>query len=63
MPIVLPAGQGVSLPGDLNDDGIIDAADLSILLSGWGNPKSGADINGDGVVDAEDLTILLSNWT
>jgi Dockerin type I domain len=59
---VLPAGAPVTVPGDLNEDGIIDAADLSILLSEWGNPKSVADIDGDGAVGATDLATLLSNW-
>ena len=59
---VLPAGAPVTVPGDLNEDGIIDAADLSILLSEWGNPKSVADIDGDGTVGATDLATLLSNW-
>jgi hypothetical protein len=47
-------------PGDLNFDGIVNAADLTILLNGWGS--SGADINGDGTTNAADLSILLSNW-
>ncbi len=48
--------------GDLNDDGVVDAADLTILLNQWGTTGS-ADLNGDGVVDAADLAILLSNWS
>jgi hypothetical protein len=50
---------------DLNGDGIVDGADLLILLSQWGvcPPKDcPADLNGDGVVDGADLLILLSNW-
>jgi hypothetical protein len=49
--------------GDLNGDGVVDGADLGILLSNWG-PCDGcpADLNGDGVVDGADLGILLSNW-
>jgi hypothetical protein len=47
-------------PADLNGDGKVDAADLTILLSSWGG--GGADLNGDGVTDAADLTILLSAW-
>ncbi len=54
-------------PGDLDGNGVVDGADLSILLSGWGAcPKKGAcaaDIDGDGMVGGSDLSILLGNWT
>lgn len=52
-------------PGDLNGDGIVDSADLNILLSNWGciaPPACLGDLNNDGVVDSSDLNILLSNW-
>ncbi len=52
---------GSHLRGDLNGDGVIDGADLGILLSGWGSSGPG-DLNGDGVVDGADLGILLGNW-
>jgi len=52
--------------GDLNGDGVVDGADLGILLSAWGEcPSTGAcpaDLNGDGVVDGADLGILLAAW-
>jgi hypothetical protein len=43
---------------DLNADGIVDAADLSILLGEWQN-DSVADLDLSGAVDAADLSILL----
>ena len=51
--------------GDLDGDGLIDGADLSILLGAWGaiDDRSGPDLDLDGVVDGADLTILLGNWT
>jgi hypothetical protein len=54
-----------SLIGDLNDDGVVDAADLTILLGAWGTDgqPAGADLNDDGAVDAADLTLLLGAWT
>jgi hypothetical protein len=51
-----------ALLGDLNGDGTVNAADLTILLSQWGGAGNG-DLNGDGVVNAADLTIMLSAWT
>jgi hypothetical protein len=44
---------------DLNGDGAVDAADLSLLLGDWGNSDSLADLNLDGEVDAGDLASLL----
>jgi hypothetical protein len=56
-----------SLPGDLNDDGVVDVADLLILLGQWGQcppPPGGcpADLDGDGSVAVEDLLALLAAW-
>ena len=48
--------------GDLNNDGIVDAIDLSIFVSRWGSSDPDADLNNDGIVDAADLSILVSNW-
>jgi hypothetical protein len=53
----------VSTPGDLDGDGVVNAADLSILLSAWGSADPNADIDGNGVVGAADLTVLLGNWS
>lgn len=54
--------------GDLNMDGIVDGADLGLLLTAWGNCPIFTvgclgDLNFDGVVDGGDLGIQLSNWT
>jgi hypothetical protein len=51
----------VAVPGDLNGDGSVDAADLAILLGAWGG-SGAADLNGDGTVDASDLAVLLGNF-
>lgn len=48
---------------DLDNNGCVEAADLSILLGAWGIcADCKADQNGDGAVDAVDLSLLLSNW-
>jgi hypothetical protein len=52
-----PAGN----PADLNGDGVVNGADLAILLGQWGGPGS-ADLNGDGVVGGADLALLLAAW-
>lgn len=54
----------VAIPGDIDGDGAVDAADLAALLGAWGQCRGcGADVNEDGVVDAADLAILLGNWS
>jgi len=47
-------------PADLNHDGVVDGADLGILLGAWGT--AGGDINADGATDGSDLGLLLAAW-
>lgn len=58
--------QGESTPpceaSDLNCDGTVNAADLSILLGAWGTSGPG-DLTGDGAVNAADLSVLLGAWS
>lgn len=49
--------------GDLNLDGKVNIADLSIMLSDWGDTtNSVADLNHDNIVNITDLSIFLRNW-
>jgi len=51
--------------GDLNDDGLVDGADLGLLLGGWGACTSApcvGDLNEDGLVDGADLGLMLGAW-
>ena len=51
---------------DLNNDGVVDAADLAALLGNWGECQDCAactgDLDGDGTVGPADLAILLGSW-
>lgn len=48
---------------DLNGDGVVNAADLAMLLNSWGACAAcSADLTGDAVVDAADLALLLNAW-
>ena len=54
-------------PADLNNDGVIDLADLGILLADFGctagpPPACPGDIDNDGDTDLADLGILLANF-
>jgi parallel beta-helix repeat protein len=58
----------VTIPGDANGDGVVDAQDFFILERAWGtstgqpNYDPRADFNGDGVVDAQDFFIMEYHW-
>ncbi len=56
---------GLGVPGDANDDGLVNLADLQILGDNWQSNSaswSEADFTGDGVVNLADLQILGDNW-
>jgi peptidoglycan/xylan/chitin deacetylase (PgdA/CDA1 family) len=56
----------VTKPGDVNGDNVVDALDLSTLLSNWnqaGKTVAQGNLNGDITVDALDLSTLLANWS
>lgn len=56
--------RSAALVGDLDGNGVVDGADLAILLGSWGRcPGCPGDLDGDGVVDATDLTLLLAAWS
>ena len=54
-------------PSSLNENCIVNGADLGILLNAWGSCPAGTtgctgDINADGFVNGTDLGILLNAW-
>ncbi len=67
LPAAVPASAfargGSDEVADFNNDGAIGAADLTILLSHWGELNPAFDLNASGRVDSGDLTILLNDWT
>lgn len=51
--------------GDANLDGVIDAADFSVLTANFTATGAGwaqGDFNGDTVVDSRDLSLIFANW-
>jgi Di-haem oxidoreductase, putative peroxidase len=56
----VPDNCSIPCPADLDNSGGVDAADLGVLLGGWGG--SAYDLTNDGTVDAADLAILLGAW-
>jgi hypothetical protein len=49
--------------GDVNCDGMVNGADLGLLLSAWGTADPAMDLDGNGVVDGADLGLLLAMWS
>jgi hypothetical protein len=48
--------------GDANEDGVVDATDLGLLLGAWGSTADVGDLNQDGTVNAADIAALLGAW-
>ncbi len=48
-------------PADLDGSGVVDGADLAIILAAWGTNGPG-DLDGSGLVDGADLAIVLAAW-
>lgn len=60
---LLPIGtETVECVADLNDDGVVNGADITIVLGAWGTSSGIPDLNSDGIVNGGDITILLGNW-
>jgi surface antigen len=62
--VIVGPQPAVHIPGDLNNDGIVDLYDYNILHANYGQTDCGnpADINGDCIVDAYDYNILHANY-
>jgi hypothetical protein len=54
-------------PGDVNCDQAVDAADLALVIEGWGacpQPPDAcaADLDGSGVVNVDDVLMVFQHW-
>lgn len=58
---LLLANDESSCAADLNADGMVDGADLGVLLGAWGG-SGPSDINADSIANGADLGLLLSAW-
>ncbi len=63
-----PDGDGDGIPNgcelriaDIDNNGIVNAADLSVMLAAWGLAGP-TDLNGDERTDSVDLAIMLADW-
>jgi len=62
----IASGATVPLPvlkaGDLNDDGIINSLDWSLMNSNWFTNNITSDVNKDGIVNTIDFSWMNKNW-
>jgi len=60
--------QGCGLPEDVNNDGVVDVADIQLVASRWrtsqGEPNyvPAYDLDGDGDIDIVDIMRVSSHW-
>jgi hypothetical protein len=50
---------------DVSGDGQVNAADVEVLVAGWGSVTPASlhcDLNNDGEIDRRDLAIVLGHW-
>ena len=70
---VYPSGNGTAggdfnftftvLPGDANQDGIVNGQDIVEITSHWLQADGLlGDVNGDGIVNGQDITAIASRW-
>ncbi len=62
-PLIVTFTPPASNPADVNNDGAVNASDLTPLLAAWGTSNAAADVDNDGTVTAQDLAIVLAAWT
>ena len=47
---------------DFNSDGVVNGADLGLMLTSWGPMGGDADLDNSGMVADGDLGLLLVQW-
>jgi len=58
-----------AVPGDVNDDGVVNIADIAAAAGSFGKKtgdpgfNSAADVNGDGVISILDLVFIIIHYT
>lgn len=57
----------IPMPGDVNGDGVVNGADLALVLGHWGScaecTECTGDLDGDCAVGGSDLAIVLGHWS
>ena len=61
---MIDVGRACECIADIDGTGVVDFADLLLLLAQWGScpPVCLGDLDGDGTIDFRDLLMLLAAW-
>jgi hypothetical protein len=54
--------DAAACPADVTGDGVVDLADLNLVLANFGMDTDEGDANGDGTVDLADLNLVLAQF-
>jgi len=54
---------GADTRADIDNDGRVNASDVTAILASWGSANASSDVTGDGVVGPQDLATVLFEWT
>ena len=63
--LALTAPGHAQCPGDVTGNGLVNGADLGLVLAAWasdGTDEPGSDVNQDGIVNGADLAFVLGAW-
>jgi predicted lipoprotein with Yx(FWY)xxD motif len=56
----------VTIPGDVNGDGVVNILDVQVIAAHWGQrvppAPANADVNGDGVINILDVAVIAAHW-
>ena len=52
----------VACNADFNNNGIVDVADILVLIADWGSTDPAHDLDSDGIVNVADLLIMIAAW-
>lgn len=56
------ACENPPVPGDANADGLVNLADLNLVLANFGQSGSAGDVTGDGEINLADLNLVLAQF-
>lgn len=52
----------LGIPGDVNNDGVVDIKDVTAAANHWLTPGPAGDANYDSIVDIKDITLMANHW-